>query len=142
MKTSCGVIIINEFGEILLGHSTGNRFYDIPKGGLEEGEGFIDCARRECIEETGLSFHPDQLDDLGLFPYNSVKQLYLFMVLVQKEKVKFADLSCKTFFKDSLGRYHPEFDSYLWAPVRDLDVCCTANLSKVLNTALTKICLS
>ena len=35
---SCGVIILNEFDEILMGHSTGNTFYDLPKGGVEEGE--------------------------------------------------------------------------------------------------------
>lgn len=142
MKTSCGVIILNEFGEILLGHSTGNPFFDIPKGGIEKGETPIQCALRECLEETNLSFHPDRLLDYGVFPYNNVKQLHLFLVLVSKEQIKLTDLSCKTFFKDSLGRFHPEFDSYLWAPVRDFDICCTKNLARVLNTALTRFCLS
>ena len=28
--------------------------YDIPKGGLEEGESFLNCAFRECEEECGI----------------------------------------------------------------------------------------
>lgn len=37
-KTTCGIIIKNEFNEILLGHSTNNIHYDIPKGIKENKE--------------------------------------------------------------------------------------------------------
>ena len=38
MTTSCGVIILNEYNEMFMGHSTGNKFHDLPKGMLDEGE--------------------------------------------------------------------------------------------------------
>jgi 8-oxo-dGTP diphosphatase len=40
-------------GERLKGH--GNNTFMIPGGHLEFGESFEDCARREVMEETGLS---------------------------------------------------------------------------------------
>jgi hypothetical protein len=54
MKTSCGVLILNEFNELLLCHSTGNSFFDIPKGGKEEGE--TERGRRYANAKKRLVF--------------------------------------------------------------------------------------
>ena len=50
-----GVILVNGKNEILLGRRTDNGFWDYPGGSMELGESFEDCARREVLEETGLT---------------------------------------------------------------------------------------
>ncbi len=48
-------IILNENEEVLLSDESymGHRFTKFPGGGLEYGEGTIDCLKREMREETG-----------------------------------------------------------------------------------------
>ncbi len=50
-------IILNDREEVLLSDESymGHRFTKFPGGGLEYGEGTIDCLKREIREETGCS---------------------------------------------------------------------------------------
>lgn len=50
-------IIFNERGEVLLSHEhmLGTFMTKFPGGGLEYGEGTIDCLKREALEEFGQS---------------------------------------------------------------------------------------
>ncbi|UUZ85071.1 NUDIX domain-containing protein [Paenibacillus sp. P26] len=49
-------------------HSTGNSFYDLPKGLQEENETAVEVCCRETREETGIELNPAELKDLGFFP--------------------------------------------------------------------------
>ena len=63
----------------------GNRtgYYDLPGGKIEDGESAIQCAKRECYEETGLSIdelnysgnliieYPDRIFDFSVFITNN-----------------------------------------------------------------------
>ena len=62
---SCGIVVRPAVGRLLLGHSTGWRFWDIPKGVAEAGEDERTAAVRECFEETGLLTRPQRL--IGVF---------------------------------------------------------------------------
>ena len=75
---SCGLLVLNELGELLVGHSTGNRIWDLPKGLIEDGEDAVSCALREAKEEFGLVFAPDRLTDLGQHAYYKGKDLHFF----------------------------------------------------------------
>lgn len=48
-------IILNETDEVLVSDESymGHRFTKFPGGGLEYGEGTVDCLKREMLEETG-----------------------------------------------------------------------------------------
>ena len=62
-KISAGTIIkLNN--SILLGHSTNNAHWDIPKGMIEHNESPIDTAIRETFEETNIQLNKEQLMDL------------------------------------------------------------------------------
>jgi len=133
MKISCGIIILNQQNEILMGHVTGNKFYDIPKGELDAGETPIVCAIRECQEEISLEFKQENLIELGLYPYNKEKNLHLFITHVEKSDIDFNKLACHSFFE----HYHtkkqtPEVDGFAWIAVLDVVQNCAKSMGKLL----------
>lgn len=134
MKTSCGVIIINEQNELFMGHSTGNKFYDIPKGLLDEGETEYQCALRECNEETSIDLSNKSLKDLGLFPYNKEKNLHLFIVFLNKNEIELENLVCNSFFEDFYTKkMKPEVDEFKWVSLNELTEHCAKSMGKLLN---------
>lgn len=52
---AAGLLIQNERGEVLLQRRGDNGLWGEPGGGVEPGEQFLDAARRELLEETGLT---------------------------------------------------------------------------------------
>ena len=53
MRYTCGIIFYRD-GQILVGHTTGQEHWDLPKGKTEGSETFKEAAVRECYEETGF----------------------------------------------------------------------------------------
>lgn len=133
MKTSCGIMIINENNEIFMVHSTGNKFYDIPKGLLENDEAPIDCAIRECEEETALKIEKESLIELGLFSYNKEKNLHLFLTYKKKEQIDFNLLVCNSFFEDFYTKkMKPEADGFEWKDFNQVENYCAKSMAKLL----------
>ena len=133
MKTSCGVIILNEEGELLMGHVTGQKFHDIPKGLLETGEEPVVCAIRETQEEMGLKLDALKLQDIGLLPYNREKNLHLFIYPVHKSTVDLEKLECNSFFEHFYTKKPtPEVDSFQWVPLSEIESYSAKSMSKLL----------
>jgi 8-oxo-dGTP pyrophosphatase MutT (NUDIX family) len=115
-KLSCGLLVLNEFGELLVGHSTGNTIWDLPKGLIDEGEDAMGCALREAREEFGLEFAPDRLTDLGQHAYYTGKDLHLFWVQTTTQETKLDDLRCTSLFEHPKSKQTLlEIDGYAWA---------------------------
>lgn len=134
MKISCGIIILNEFNEMFVGHSTGNKFYDIPKGLLDENENELECALRECKEETSIDLSNQKLETLGLFPYNKEKNLYLFVTSIKKENIVIKDLVCNSFFEDFYSKkMKPEVDGFKWISIDEITQNCAKSMGILLN---------
>lgn len=118
---SCGTVILNPDGELLLCHVTGRDHWDLPKGGIDAGESPLQAALRETREETGLVLDPATLLDLGRLAYRPRKDLHLFAALLPR--IDPATLACEARFDDGRGHRLPEMDGFGWfrfdlAPLR------------------------
>lgn len=131
---SCGTVIVNAAGELLLCHVTGQDHWDLPKGRPDPGETPLHAALRETREETGLALDPRGLLDLGRLPYRPRKDLHLFASL--QPRLDPATMHCDSRFSDARGRRLPEMDGFGWfrfdlAPLR-----VTPRLAAVLTQRL------
>ncbi|MET3849571.1 NUDIX domain-containing protein [Paenibacillus sp. OAE614] len=136
--TSVGVIITNRT-VFLACHSTGNTFYDLPKGMPEEGETPEQTACREVREESGLNILPDQIKDLGVFPYNRAKNLHLFLWTTESLP-PIEEMACTSTFIDRYsGQAKPEVDGYEYIGFDQAVNMMTANMARVIRDAERRI---
>lgn len=136
MKISAGMIITNK-QNILIGHVTGNNYYDIPKGLIEDNEAPIDACIRETFEETNILVSEKDLIDLGEYEYIKDKRLHLFLNTVDK----FPDLKhlkCVSTFERN-GMNYPEVDFYKIIDINEIDKYLTKNMVRVVKPILENI---
>jgi 8-oxo-dGTP pyrophosphatase MutT (NUDIX family) len=132
---SCGIVVLLESRELLLCHVTGQRHWDLPKGGIHAGESARDAALRETHEETGLVVGNDALLDLGRHPYTAKKDLHLFACL--SARIDPRELHCASCFVDRIsGRSRPEMDGFGWFAFDRIAGLCTPKLAGVLTARL------
>lgn len=86
IMAGAGVILLNEKNEILLGRRTDNGYWDYPAGSMELGESFEECARREVLEETGLTcgkleYFLDISGEDTFYEYPNGDKVYLAAIL-------------------------------------------------------------
>lgn len=134
MKTSCGVVLLNEFDEVLLAHATEQSHWDIPKGGPEPQESDLQAALRELREETGVVLSSQELQELGEFSYRRDKKLSLFLARVVKSRIDPAQCVCTSYFADHRDEQVPEVDAFAWVAWADLSKFCTPRMCGVLET--------
>ncbi|MBC7437893.1 MAG: NUDIX hydrolase [Bdellovibrionales bacterium] len=131
--TSCGVLIFNEHGQLLMAHATGQRHWDIPKGGIDEGETPRQTAVREVQEETGIVLDAQALEEIGRMAYTSRKDLHLFRMVLHTRNCDITACKCTSFFPHHLtGEMTPEADRFKWVDVPDLPL----NAAKSMTAAL------
>ena len=132
---SCGIVVVLASRELLLCHVTGQRQWDLPKGGIQAGETPCEAALRETHEETGLKLSPNALVDLGRHAYTASKDLHLFACLA--ERVDPRALECTSVFVDRRsGRSRPEMDGFGWFTFDRIGALCTPPLARLLGGAI------
>ncbi|WP_194725325.1 NUDIX hydrolase [Noviherbaspirillum malthae] len=130
VATSCGTVIVNRDGKILLAHVTGTRYWDIPKGVQEYDESPFEAAKRELYEETGLVFDDDHFLEIGDFDYLADKRLYLFFVRAPANLQSLAHLKCTSHFRNKVtGLPTVEMDDFRWASRSEIARLCTPEMA-------------
>ncbi len=135
---SCGLVLLNEDGEVLLAHATETRHWDIPKGAPDPGENHRDTALRETREETGLVLDGHPLVELGRFPYRRDKELHLFATRLRRAEVALDTLTCTSMFHSyRTGRLIHEMDAYRWTAAEELPQYASQSLTRLFAQTLT-----
>ncbi len=130
-RLSCGILILTEQAELLLCHVTGQDHWDLPKGGMHDGESPLQAALRETREETGLTLAAESLVELGRVDYRPKKDLHLFAALMPRFDL--AQLFCDSRFSQwDTGQRLPEMDGYAWVGFERIGTLCTPKMAAVL----------
>lgn len=132
---SCGILIFHD-DKLLLCHPTNFAWnaWNIPKGKLEEGESFKECALRETFEETNIPLWNVELKELGLFDYTPKKDLYLFSTKIENVPV---DIKCTTYVVDKNGNnLFLEHDEFHFVEVCQLYKWTSKNMFNTLHNAI------
>lgn len=130
---SCGVLVVNGRGELLLCHVTHTAKWDIPKGMLDAGEAPLEAAMRELREEAGIGFDAARFEDVGEMAYRPGKRLHLYRVRAGDELGTLDHLMCTSFFPHHVtGKPTPETDGFRWAAREELARLCWPRMAQVL----------
>jgi 8-oxo-dGTP pyrophosphatase MutT (NUDIX family) len=133
LPTSCGTLIVNKRGEVLLCHVTGTRNWDIPKGMQDPGESTLEAARRELYEEAGLALDAAEFEDMGSFDYRRDKRLHLYKVRAPADMDSLDHLVCTShFLHEVTGKETPEVDGFRWAGRDDIRTLCWPRMAERL----------
>ena len=133
LPTSCGTLLINPHGKILLCHVTNTRNWDIPKGMQDPGESTLEAAIRELWEEAGLAFDAAEFEDLGSFDYRRDKRLHLYKVRGPAELASLDALKCTSYFPHQYtGAMTPEVDGFMWAGRDEVRTLCWPRMAERL----------
>ncbi|WP_239143125.1 NUDIX hydrolase [Variovorax sp. WS11] len=127
------MLILNEQGQLLLAHATGQKHWDIPKGGAEEGESAREAAIREVREETGIELTADSMEELGRMAYLPRKELHLFRVALHTRDCDIAACKCTSFFPHhASGVMTPEVDQFRWVDIADVPALAAKSMTALL----------
>lgn len=127
MTVTCGTLI-TDGKHVLLGHSTGNKHWDIPKGLKDPHETVLEAALREMEEETDIKATASELVYLGTFPYTKGKHLALFVMHVA-ELIDLSKIKCTSMVHLPNRRPFPELDAFEWCEWENVDQKISKSLS-------------
>jgi 8-oxo-dGTP pyrophosphatase MutT (NUDIX family) len=134
---SCGVVLLDPDGRVLLAHATETSHWDIPKGHGEPDEARVVTALRELVEETGIALDPTRLVDLGLFVYRRDKDLHLFAARARGDELDLSKCVCVSMFpRHRDGVMIPEMDAWRWVAPADVERYASRSLARLFDTTL------
>ncbi|MFP6559663.1 NUDIX hydrolase [Paraburkholderia sp. B3] len=134
---SCGTVLLDPQGRVLLAHATGTNHWDIPKGQGEPGETESTSALREMVEETGIEIDASRLTDLGRFVYRRDKDLHLFAARALPQELDLSRCHCTSLFpRREDGVMIPEMDAWSWIAPGDVARYASRSLTRLFETTL------
>ena len=119
-RLNVGLIIVNNYGKVLICKRKNSNQWQFPQGGIDKGESPIEAAKREIFEEVGIK--PSKIKVLGKIkdwvkyeiPKELAKKSFKNKGIVgQKQKwfiFKIKSEACISFVNDP----DDEFDDFAW----------------------------
>jgi 8-oxo-dGTP pyrophosphatase MutT (NUDIX family) len=134
---SCGIVLLDPDGRVLLAHATGTNHWDIPKGQGEPGETEAQSACREMVEETGIHVAASRLIDLGRYVYRRDKDLHLFAARASADELDLSRCVCVSLFpRREDGVMIPEMDAWRWTVPDEVERFASRSLTRLFGTLL------
>ena len=125
MRTGVGIIVLNNNNQVFVGKRKDNPGdkWQMPQGGVDQGEDFITAMRRELIEETSIKNIKILKEIQNIYQYELPNNLVGIIW-----KGKFRGQRQKWFITKFLGKddeinldtLHPEFIDWKWIDPQDL----------------------
>lgn len=127
LRMTCGVFIINKYGEVVVGRVTGSNpvRWDIPKGQIDvTDDNFWEAAIRETKEESNIDLKfiisnsnttitglPYYYYNKNKFTVSQIKTVAKYFIVETDFDFRKTDLFCaSTFTNKNTGEVRPEFD--------------------------------
>ena len=142
-RPNVGIMLINDKGEILIGERNDiPGAWQMPQGGIEEGEDIIAAARRELCEEAGVSpaltdfvkrtddwiyyDYPDNVSEVHK-KHRGQKQIWVLLKFKGKDK----DITPDT--------AEPEFLAFKWASPKEVIALITPFKRPIYESAINEL---
>ena len=142
MRSGVGIIILNNKNQVFVGKRKDNpaNNWQMPQGGVDKGESFIDAMKRELFEETGIKKIKILKELEKIYQYELPENLVGIIW-----KGKYRGQKQKWFITRFLGNddeinintKHPEFIDWKWIEPKKLPEVIV-NFKKKLYTDLLK----
>lgn len=125
-----GIVLINTSGLVWVGQRKAAKYYEhsskkwqLPQGGIDDGETPVEAAMRELWEEVGTRQAKIITEARDWFYYDFPPE-----VLAQKKNNRWGGQKQRYFAMTFLGQdsdvdlevHHPEFDKWRWAELEEL----------------------
>ncbi len=147
LRIGVGIILLNDENKVFVGKRIDNpkNFWQMPQGGVDKNENFLQAAKRELEEETGIKSIKLIKELNGWLEYDLPKNL-----LGKIWKGKYRGQKQKWFIMKFMGKNNeinlktqkPEFLDWKWIEVSklpDIAVSFKVNLYKKLKEELASI---
>ena len=130
LRSGVGIVVLNQEDKIFVARRIDNpkNFWQMPQGGIDEGEDFLTAAYRELKEETSIT-KVELIKELDGFityelPDHLLGIIWKGKYKGQKQKWFLLRLTCDDKDVDVLHSSHPEFDDWRWTsywyPIRNV----------------------
>jgi len=149
LRIGVGIILLNSNNQVFVGKRIDNpkNFWQMPQGGVNQNENFLEAAKRELEEETGIKSVKLIKELSGWFEYNLPKNLLGIW------KGKYKGQKQKWFIMKFIGKNNeikiktknPEFLSWKWIEPSELPniaVSFKLNIYKKLKQELNSLSLN
>ena len=119
MRTGVGIIVLNKKNQVFVGKRKDNPVdnWQMPQGGIDKGENYIDAMKRELIEETSIKNIKilKELENTYQYelPNNLVGIIWKGKFRGQKQKW-FITRFLGTDNEININTKHPEFIDWKW----------------------------
>lgn len=134
-KLSCGILLMDQYGKMLLCHVSEQVHWDIPKGTQKDLESTPETMARKLFEETGVTILNGHPKDLGWFEYNLYKDIWLYLGVVENLDVN--KLQCNGFYHDSKMRKLPKSDEFRLIPIEEVERYMCGSMRTIFSRDLT-----
>ena len=146
MRNGVGIIVLNNKNQVFVGKRKDNpgNCWQMPQGGIDEGEDYITAMKRELIEETSIKNIKILKIIKRVYEYNLPENLIGIIW-----KGKFKGQKQKWFITKFLGTddeinintKNPEFIDWKWVEPRDLPKVIVSFKKDLYINFLKEICL-